>query len=335
MMTDTQMNHTTPQRRIEDAELQHISAVFEEIKKTIGKFIVGNERLVELVFISLLSEGHILIEGFPGTAKTTCGKIVSALADCEFKRMQCAVDIQPADIIGIQTWDPENREFSMRKGPIFTNIFLIDEINRLSPKSQSAFLEAMSECQATVDGTRFRIAKPFFAIATQNPFEKESIFPLSESQRDRFMFSIQTHHLNGQDELELIRREHEGFLQTEKFIGSLSPILNRQNILQLIENATRIHAEPHMQEYIKDIVLATRNHGDIYLGSSSRGSISMLRGAKAYAALENRSFIIPDDVKTIAPYAIQHRIILTREAEFSGVTIPQVVQEIIESVEVP
>jgi MoxR-like ATPase len=334
-MTDTDLPNSIPQRRIDDSELQDISAIFEDIRNTIGKFIVGNDRLVELVFISLLSEGHILIEGFPGTAKTTCAKIVSALSDCEFKRMQCAVDIQPADIIGIHTWDQEKKEFRMRKGPIFSNFFLIDEINRLSPKSQSAFLEAMSECQATVDGTRFRIGKPFFAIATQNPFEKESIFPLSESQRDRFMFSIQTHHLDGQDELELIRREHEGYLQTEKFIGSLSPILNRLNILQLIENTKRVHAEPHMQEYIKDIVLATRNHGDIYLGSSSRGSIAMLRGAKACAALENRSYIIPDDVKTIAPYAIQHRIILTTEAEFSGVTIPQVMQEIIESVEVP
>lgn len=334
-MTDTGKQNSIRTGRIEETEVQDISSVFEEIRKTIGTFIVGNDRLVELVFISMLSEGHILIEGFPGTAKTTSAKIMSALADCEFKRMQCAVDIQPADIIGIHTWDQQNKQFSMRKGPIFTNIFLIDEINRLSPKSQSAFLEAMSECQATVDGIRFGIEKPFFAIATQNPFEKESIFPLSESQRDRFMFSIQTHHLDGEDELELIRREHEGYLQTDKFIGSLTPILTRQKILQLIENTTRVHAEPHMQEYIKDIVLATRNHGDIYLGSSSRGSISMLRGAKACAALDNRSYIIPDDVKTIAPYAIQHRIILTREAEFSGVTIPQVVHEIIESVEVP
>ena len=334
-MTDTEVPNSTPQRRIDDSELQDISAVFEDIRNTIGKFIVGNDRLVELMFISLLSGGHILIEGFPGTAKTTCAKIVSALADCEFKRMQCAVDIQPADIIGIHTWDQEKKEFRMRKGPIFSNIFLIDEINRLSPKSQSAFLEAMSECQATVDGIRFDISKPFFAIATQNPFEKESIFPLSESQRDRFMFSIQTRHLEGEEERELIRREQEGFLNPEKFIGALSPILTRHKILQLIDSTTRVHAEPHMQEYIKDIVMATRFHGDIYLGSSSRGSIALLRGAKAYAALENRSYIIPDDVKKIAPYAIQHRIILTREAEFSGVTIPQVMQEIIESVEVP
>ncbi|MDG6257104.1 MAG: MoxR family ATPase [Methanomicrobiaceae archaeon] len=334
-MTDTEMIDSTSQRRIDDSELQDISRVFEDIRDTIGTFIVGNDRLVELVFISLLSEGHILIEGFPGTAKTTCAKIVSALADCEFKRMQCAVDIQPADIIGIHTWDQEKKEFRMRKGPIFSNIFLIDEINRLSPKSQSAFLEAMSECQATVDGIRFGITKPFFAIATQNPFEKESIFPLSESQRDRFMFSIQTQHLEGEDELELIRREHEGLLRAEKFIGALAPVLSRQTILQLIECAGKVHAEPHMQEYIRDIVMATRNHGDIYFGSSSRGSIALLRGAKACAALDNRSYIIPDDVQKIAPYAIQHRIILTREAEFSGVTISRVMQEIIESVEVP
>ncbi|HDR72952.1 MAG TPA: MoxR family ATPase [Methanoculleus sp.] len=334
-MTDTEMIDSISQRRIGNSELQDISRVFEDVRDTIGTFIVGNDRLVELVFISLLSEGHILIEGFPGTAKTTCAKIVSALADCEFKRMQCAVDIQPADIIGIHTWDQEKKEFRMRKGPIFSNIFLIDEINRLSPKSQSAFLEAMSECQATVDGIRFGIAKPFFAIATQNPFEKESIFPLSESQRDRFMFSIQTQHLVGEDELELIRREHEGLLRAEKFIGTLAPVLSRQMILQLIEYAAKVHAEPHMQEYIRDIIMATRNHGDIYFGSSSRGSIALLRGAKACAALDNRSYIIPDDVQKIAPYAIQHRIILTREAEFSGVTIPRVMQEIIESVEVP
>jgi len=315
--------------------LTHISENVARMREEIKKLIVGNDELIDMIIIAILSEGHILIEGVPGTAKTTLAKTCAIILGCDFQRFQCSVDSQPADVIGVQFWDAEEKRFELKKGPIFTNIFLIDEINRMSPKTQSAFIEALSEKQATIDGIGHDLPCPFFTIATQNPMEFEGTFPLIEAQKDRFMFSVIATHLSGEEELEVIRREQDGTLNWKLFSEKLSPLFSGSSILNDIESVKKIHAGEDILSYIRDIIVATREHADINLGSSSRGSIALLRGSKAIAALDNRNYVIPDDVKRIAQKALQHRIILRREAEISGTNSSTVIRQILDSVEVP
>lgn len=312
-----------------------ISDNFSRMRDEVKQLVVGNDELIEMIFIAILSEGHILIEGVPGTAKTTLAKTCAILSGCEFNRFQCSVDSQPADIIGIQFWNADTKEFELRKGPIFTNFLLIDEINRLSPKTQSAFIEALSEKQVTIDRKREDLPNPFFTIATQNPMEFEGTFPLIEAQKDRFMFSVFAKHLSGEDELEVVRREQEGRLNWKKFSDTLSTFMTKDTIIADIERVKQIHAGQDILSYIRDIVMATREHADIALGSSSRGSIALLRGSRAKAALEQRDYVIPDDVKAIALKALQHRIILKREAEISGTNSSVIIQQILDTIEVP
>lgn len=315
--------------------LTRISENVTRMREEIKKLIVGNDELIDMIIISILSEGHILIEGVPGTAKTTLAKTCAIILGCNFQRFQCSVDSQPADVIGVQFWDAEEKKFELKKGPIFTNIFLIDEINRMSPKTQSAFIEALSEKQATIDGIGHDLPRPFFTIATQNPMEFEGTFPLIEAQKDRFMFSVIAEHLSGEEELEVIRREQDGTLNWKLFSEKLSPIFSDTSILRDIESIKQVHAGEDVLSYIRDIIMATREHADITLGSSSRGSIALLRGSKAIAALDNRNYVIPDDVKMVAQKALQHRIILRREAEISGTNSSTVIGQILDSVEVP
>jgi MoxR-like ATPase len=321
--------------RISDTELKAISTAYRKIHELVDFFIVGNDELIDLMFIGLLSEGHVLVEGIPGTAKSTLVKTMARLLGCDFRRVQCAVDNQPADIIGIRIWDPEQNEFVLKRGPIFTNVMLVDEINRLPPKSQSAFIEAMGERQATVDGITLPIDRPFITIATQNPFEREGTFSLIEAQKDRFMFSIRSRHLDDDGELEIIRREHSGRLDWDAYAARLPPVLTRDNLLLFSRIVKKIHIEEPVLSYIRDLVVATRRHSDIELGVSARGSIALVRGSKALAAIRNRSYVIPDDVKFLAPAAFQHRFLLRREAEIGGVSPQGLVQELVDTIEVP
>ena len=296
--------------------------------------MVGNKSLIDSILIGLLSEGHILIEGVPGTAKTTIAKSIAMVTGCSFNRIQGAIDLQPADMIGVRIYEQENREFVMRKGPIFTNILLADEINRVNPKSQSAFIEAMSERQATIDGITMPLPTPFFVIATQNPYEFEGTFPLIEAQRDRFMLSISSSYLNPEDELGIIRRVNDGQLDWEVFSHNLTPLLSQQSIQYHIDVVSLVTVEEPVLQYIRDLVIATRNHADIDLGASSRASIALVKGGKGMAAINNRPYVIPDDIKQIAPAVLGHRILLTREAEVEGLTTRQVLDGILNSVEV-
>lgn len=315
--------------------IKQISENVTRMRAEIKKLIVGNDELIDMIIISILSEGHILIEGVPGTAKTTLAKTCAIILGCEFQRFQCSVDSQPADVIGVQLWNAEEKNFELKKGPIFTNILLIDEINRMSPKTQSAFIEALSEKQATIDGIGYDLPCPFFTIATQNPMEFEGTFPLIEAQKDRFMFSVIATHLSGDEELEVVRREQNGTLNWKLFSEKLSPLFSDTSILRDIDYVKQIHAGEEILSYIRDIVVATREHADIALGSSSRGSIALLRGSRAMAVLDNRDYVIPDDVKKVALKALQHRIILRREAEISGTNRGTVIRQILDSVEVP
>ena len=317
-----------------EKEIGEISRLYTAINRKLEEFVVGNRTLIDFIMIGLLSEGHILIEGVPGTAKTTIAKSIALITSCSFNRVQGAIDLQPADIIGVRIFDQEKREFSLRKGPIFTNILLADEINRVNPKSQSAFIEAMSERQATIDGITMSLPKPFFVIATQNPYEFEGTFPLIEVQRDRFMLSINSAHLNPDDELEIITRASNGHLDWDLFSRSLEPVLSSETILRHIGTVHRVAIEEPVLEYIRNLVIATRTHPDIGLGVSSRASIALVTGGKAMAAIRNRPYVIPDDIKHIAPAVFSHRILLTREAEVEGLTPRQVLDEILTKTEV-
>ena len=321
-------------RTVLEREIADISRSYAEIQRIIGEFIVGNQQLIERILIAMLSEGHILIEGAPGTAKTTIAKTVASITGCGFKRIQGAIDVQPADMIGVRVFDQEKREFVLRQGPIFTNFLLVDEINRINPKSQSAFIEAMSERQATIDGITIGVPSPFFVMATQNPFEFEGTFPLIEAQRDRFMMSIRSSHLGPEDELGLIRRAHSGFLEWDLFSANLSPLLSPEVIEDYIDIVQVVTVEEPVLQYIRDLVVATRSHPDISLGSSSRASLALVKGGKALAALSGRTYVIPDDIKKIVPSVLTHRVLLSRDAEVEGITSDRVVEEILRTVEV-
>ncbi|OPZ44165.1 MAG: ATPase family associated with various cellular activities (AAA) [Euryarchaeota archaeon ADurb.BinA087] len=321
--------------RITDQELSALSRAYDRIRGEISRYIVGNQDLLEIIFIGLLAEGHVLVEGIPGTAKSTLVKATAQLMGCEFRRVQCGIDTQPADVIGVRVWDSRQQEFVMKKGPLFSNILLVDEINRLPPKSQSAFIEAMGERQATIDGITMPIERPYIAIATQNPLEREGTFPLIEAQKDRFMFSHRSAFLEGAAELEVIRREHTGELDWPSYFASLSPVLQKADLLRFSQALRRVHVEEPVLAYIRDLVMATREHSDVELGVSARGSIALVRGAKVRAAIANRNYVIPDDVKELAPSAFQHRLLLTREAELSGIAPARVVQEVIGATGVP
>ncbi len=321
-------------RNVLETEVNEISSLSATINETLGKFVVGNQHLIELILVALFSEGHILIEGVPGTAKTTIAKSIALITGCGFNRIQGAIDLQPADMIGVRIYDPDKKEFSLRKGPIFTNILLADEINRVNPKSQSAFIEAMSERQVTIDGITLDLPNPFFVIATQNPYEFEGTFPLIEAQRDRFMLGISSSYLDAEGELSIIHRVNSGQLQWDLFSHNLTPLMSPQKIQQNIEIVRHVTIEEPVLQYIRNLVIATRTHPDINLGGSSRASIALVRGGKAIAAIKNRSYVIPDDIKQIAPSVLCHRILLSREAEVEGLTPRQVLEEILSKVEV-
>ncbi|WP_332448484.1 AAA family ATPase [Methanoculleus sp.] len=313
-------------------DIKEITDAYEEIRMTAQQVVVGNLHLIEGIFITMISGGHLLIEGVPGTAKTTACKIVARLIGYDFKRVQGAVDLQPADIIGVRIYDRNRSEFILQRGPIFTNFLMIDEMNRLTPKTQSALLEAMSERQTTIDGTTHPLPDPYFVIATQNPQEAEGTFPLLEAQCDRFMFSTTLDHLDAENELEVLRRERAGELDAWIYRDRLIPILSPERVGAMAAAARRVRVDETVMTYIRDLVLATRKHGDIRLGASSRASIAFLRGSRARAALNGRAYVIPDDVRALAVPVLRHRILLTREAAITGVTPEAVIDEIVESV---
>ena len=317
-----------------EEEIAGISRLHAAVDAKLGEYVVGKRQLITFLLAAMLSEGHILVEGVPGTAKTTIAKSIALVTGCGFSRIQGAIDLQPADMIGVRIYDQSTREFSLRKGPVFTNILLADEINRVNPKSQSAFIEAMSERQVTIDGITMPLPSPFFVIATQNPFEFEGTFPLIEAQRDRFMFNISSSYLSADDELDIIRRTHAGRLNWDLFSAGLVPLLSPEQILNAVKVVRGVTLEEPVLEYIRNLVVATRSHPDIDLGASSRASIALVRGGKAIAALRNSTYVIPDDIKQIVPAVLGHRILLTREAEIGGLTTRQVLDEILKKTEV-
>jgi MoxR-like ATPase len=315
-------------------QVRAVADAHREIQETVGRYVVGNRELVDLIGIGVLTGGHVLIDGVPGTAKTTISKIMARLLGYRFSRVQGAVDVQPADILGVRIFDGAKGEFVLQRGPIFANFVMIDEINRLTPKTQSAFIEAMAENQATIDGVSYPLGDPYFVVATQNTQEFEGTFPLIEAQRDRFMYSMTLHHLDRDYEIEILKRLRDGNLDWDQYINRITPLLSLETVQEMARVVQEVYVDDAVIRYIRDMVIASRAHGDVRLGTSTRGSLALLRGAQARAVLDGRTYVIPDDVKTMALPVLGHRLILEREAEIGQVSVGQVIGDILASVEV-
>ncbi len=314
-------------------DLSPIRAKIDRVLEECSKIIVGQSELIELMVTCINSDGHILIEGVPGIAKTLSAKVVAKTIDTEFSRIQFTPDLMPADIIGTSIYNMNTSEFVFKKGPIFSNVVLIDEINRAPAKTQSALFEVMEEKQISFDGITYPMTKPFIVIATQNPIEQEGTYRLPEAQLDRFLMKINLSYPTIEEELEIINRFKNKPGRPD--IESIESILNADSIAEIQTTLESIHIEKQMLEYITQIIHETRNHSKVYLGASPRASLALLSTAKVTAVMAGRDFIIPDDIQFVAPHVLNHRMILTPDAEMEGVTAFTVISDIIKTLEVP
>jgi len=294
-------------------------------------YLIEKEREVKLILAALIARGHVLIEGVPGVAKTTIAKSIARSLSLEFKRVQMTPDLLPMDIIGYKIFDQKTGEFKFVKGPIFTNILLADEINRASPRTQSALLEAMQERQVTVEGETFRLDEPFMVLATQNPVEMEGVFPLPEAQLDRFLIKVETGYPTTKGFTAMLKRIDE----IEAWVESIKPVVSREDVLNEIKNVRDVRVDEVIYQYIATLVEETRRHSAVRLGASPRSGIAVLRMAKAVAYLDGRNYVIPDDVKQVLVPTLSHRLILNPEFEIEGVSASRIIEEIMGKVPVP
>jgi len=313
-----------------------LSALHEgvyRIRTEINKVIVGQYKMLDLIMIGLLCDGHILIEGVPGVAKTLTAKLVAKVIDVDFSRIQFTPDLMPSDVIGTSVYNSKEGEFKFKPGPVFSNIILIDEINRAPAKTQAALFEVMEERQVTVDGITHPMRFPFIILATQNPIEQEGTYRLPEAQLDRFIFKIDVQYPSLQEEIAILNGQH-GRTQLELVneIGKIVTPLDVQHFRTLVQS---IIVEPRLIEFIARIVNETRNNPALYLGASPRASLALLRASKANAAIKGRDFVTPEDIKEMASPVLRHRIILTPEKEMEGITEDELIDSILKSVEVP
>ncbi|WP_408009121.1 AAA family ATPase [Pseudalkalibacillus sp. A8] len=302
----------------------------EKIVENVEKVMVGKRKATELSIISLLTGGHILLEDVPGVGKTMMVRSIAQSVGAKFNRIQFTPDLLPSDLTGVSVYNQKNMDFEFRPGPLMGNIVLADEINRTSPKTQSALLEAMEEQSITVDGFTHHLPKPFFVMATQNPIEYEGTYPLPEAQLDRFLLKINMGYPSASEELQVLTRN-----ERQHPIEELTPVLQLDDLLELQNQVKSVYVEETVKQYIIDIVVRTRKHSGIHLGVSPRGSLALMKTAQAYGLLLNRDYIVPDDVKYLAPYVLCHRIILKPEARFDGYTPEKIVNEILERTPVP
>jgi MoxR-like ATPase len=318
-------------------QVKAMEPMIQDVFSEIGKVIVGQRSLIERMLIGILADGHILLEGVPGLAKTTAVKCLARTIQTRFQRIQFTPDLLPADLIGTQIYRPREGDFVVKKGPLFSNIILADEINRAPAKVQSALLEAMQEKQVTIGGETFRLEEPFMVLATQNPIEQEGTYPLPEAQVDRFMLKLLVTYPNREEELAIMNQ------QARREKPEVKPVLTAGDILKAREVADRIYVDEKIQGYIVDIVLATRDpkaygldmESLIQYGASPRASIYLNQAAKAYAFLQGRGYVTPQDVKTVGPDVLRHRILLSYEAEAEEMTPDDAVTRFFEHIEVP
>ncbi|RIV43260.1 AAA family ATPase [Flagellimonas pelagia] len=313
--------------------LEELRNTVEQIKAELAQVIVGQKDFVELLIVSILADGHALIEGVPGIAKTITAKLFAKTLKTNFSRIQFTPDLMPSDILGTSVFNMKTSEFDFKKGPIFSNIILIDEINRAPAKTQAALFETMEERQATIDGTTYKMDEPFMVLATQNPIEQEGTYALPEAQLDRFLFKIKVNYPSVEEEIQIIQTHHER--KGEKPQDAIKPVLTPQKLVEFKKNIHEVIVEKKIMDYIANIIASTRNHPHLYLGASPRASIATLTAAKAFAAMAGRDFVIPEDVKKALVPVLNHRVILTPEREMEGMTTENVVNMIMESVEIP
>ena len=316
--------------RIDLSELQQGIAL---IKNEISKVIVGQKGMIDMLVASILANGHSLIEGVPGVAKTISAKLLAKSLDIGFSRIQFTPDLMPSDILGTSVFNMKSSEFEFKEGPIFSNMILIDEINRAPAKTQAALFEVMEERQITIDGHKYEMDLPFIVLATQNPVEQEGTYRLPEAQLDRFLFKIDIDYPNLEEEIEILEREQklQGGLKTDQITSHLT----KAQIVKFQGLVEQVIIESHLMKYIADMIVNTRNNPFLYLGASPRASIAILKASKAFAAMDGRDFVTPEDIKRAAVPVLQHRVIVTPEREMEGVTTKQIINQIIEAVEIP
>ena len=311
-------------------DITNVQNLGTKLKDNLGKVIIGKDDTLELTIIAFLCQGHILIEDVPGVGKTMLARSMAKSLGCSFKRIQFTPDMLPSDVTGVSIYNQSTKDFEFRPGPLMAQIILGDEINRATPKTQSALLEAMEERQMTVDGTTYSLPVPFMVMATQNPIEYEGTFPLPEAQLDRFLMRIDLGYTSLSNEIKILEKQ-----QLVHPIVELRPVVTIEEILQAQETVKQIHVSEPVKQYIVRMVRETREHPDVYLGSSPRGSLGLFRSGQARAALDGRNYVLPEDVKYLAPNVLPHRLVISPAARLTDVTSEKVLREILDSLPVP
>ncbi|HMB92386.1 MAG TPA: MoxR family ATPase [Rhodothermales bacterium] len=314
-------------------DLSSLKAAVEQVRAEIGKIIVGQAAMVDQLLAALLADGHVLIEGVPGVAKTLTAKLLARTVSVDFSRIQFTPDLMPSDILGTSVFNPKTTAFDFKEGPIFSNLILIDEVNRAPAKTQSALFEVMEERQVTVDGETYAMNPPFIVFATQNPLEHEGTYRLPEAQLDRFFFKVEVSYPSLDEEAAILAGHHAG--RNPDHLDLVEPVLTAEQVAAYQATVRQIHIEEPLIRYIAQIIHQTRDHSALYLGASPRASIALMTGAKAIAAMRGRDFITPEDVQEVAYPVLRHRIILTPEQEMEGRRPDDVIKTLIERVEVP
>jgi MoxR-like ATPase len=316
-----------------DGQLEKLHHSIHKIKSEVHKIIIGQNEMIDLMLAALFTGGHVLLEGVPGIAKTLTAKLLSKTLNVGFSRIQFTPDLMPTDVTGTSVFNVKTSEFYFNKGPIFSNIVLIDEINRSPAKTQAALFEVMEEKQITVDGHTHAMTYPFFVIATQNPIEQEGTYKLPEAQLDRFVFKVKLNYPSLDQERQILMKFKDNF--TTINVDAVQPVLSAEEIKQCSQIIEKVHIKDELVHYIAQIIHNTRNNGDLFLGASPRASLSILKTSKAIAAMNGRSFVIPDDIQYVAYPVLNHRIILSPEREMEGLSTEDIIKGIIQNIEVP
>lgn len=323
------MEEQTEQR----IDLALFSSKMEQVKAQIGAVIVGQEQAVDLVLTAILANGHVLLEGVPGVAKTLLARLVAKLVEADFSRVQFTPDLMPNDVLGTMVFNMKTNEFDFHRGPIFGHLILVDEINRAPAKTQSALFEVMEERQITMDGSTYKMDELYTIMATQNPVEQEGTYKLPEAQLDRFLMKITMDYPSLDEEVRLLERHHANSALLK--LDEVRPVITRNELLSLRRLTDQVFVDRTLMRYIALIIQQTRTSKAVYLGASPRASVALLQASKAYALLQGRDFVTPEDIKFVAPYVLQHRLLLTAEAEMEGYSAVKITQRLIDKVEVP